>query len=80
MGIIFANLAIFGTSPIVYELFIIIDDGNERAYFKSFTNLEDTPSWPLLAFDLKLLLIAPTLNPNHNPPNCVVEKSGYSFP
>ena len=58
MGIIFANLAIFGTSPIANELFIIIDNGNERAYFKSLTNLEDTPSWPLLVFDLKLLIIA----------------------
>ena len=30
MGIIFANLAIFGTSPIANELFIIIDNGNAR--------------------------------------------------
>ena len=44
MGIMFANLAIFGTSPIANELFIIIDNGNERVYFKSLTNLEDTPS------------------------------------
>ena len=58
MGIIFANLAISGTSPIANELFIIIDNGNERAYLKSLTNLEDTPSWPLLAFDLKQLIIA----------------------
>ena len=58
MGIMFANLAIFGTSPIANELFIIIDNGNERVYFKSLTNLEDTPSWPLLVFDLKLLIIA----------------------
>ena len=55
---ILANLAIFGTSHIVNELFIITDNGNERAYFKSLTNLEETPSWPLLAFDLKLLIIA----------------------
>ena len=32
MGIIFANLATSGTSPIANELFIIIDNGNERAY------------------------------------------------
>ena len=50
MGMICANLAIFGTSPIANELFIIIDNGNERAYFKSLTNLEDTPSLPLLVF------------------------------
>ena len=44
MGIILVNLAIFRASPIANELFIIIDKGNERAYFKSLTNLEDTPS------------------------------------
>ena len=42
IGIILANLAISGTSPSDNELFIIIDKGNERAYFKSLTNLEDT--------------------------------------
>ena len=44
IGMILANLAIFGTSPIVNELLIITDYWNERAYFKSLTNLEDTPS------------------------------------
>ena len=46
MGISLANLAIFGTSSIANELFIIYDNGNERAYFKSLTNLEDRPTPP----------------------------------
>ncbi len=58
IGIILANLAILGTSPFANELFIMIDNGNASAYFKSLTNLEDMPSWPLLAFDLKRLIIA----------------------
>ena len=40
----FANSAIFGKNPTANELFIIIDNGNERSYFKSLTSLEDTPS------------------------------------
>ena len=57
IGIILASFTISGTCPAASELFIIVEMGNARYIFRSLTNLVDIPSWPLLAFDFKLLII-----------------------